>query len=73
MRYLNSTLYSLAAPLAALPLPLMRMQFDNIGDYIRNMEPQLRQIIAEVIVAQISTIAEALIVALTRIFFGIGG
>lgn len=73
MRYLNNRLYSLTVLLAVLPLPLMRMQFDNIGDYIRNMEPQLRQIIAEVIVAQISTIAEALIVALTRIFFGIGG
>ncbi|NLE62204.1 MAG: hypothetical protein GX616_27930 [Planctomycetes bacterium] len=73
MRYLNNRLYSFAAPLALLPLPLMRMQYDNIGDYIRNMEPQLRQIIAEVFVAQISTIAQALIVALTRVFFGIGG
>jgi hypothetical protein len=73
MRYLNNKLYSLAAPLALLPLPLMRMQYDNIGDYFRNMEPQLRQIIAEIIVAQISTFAEALIVALTRVFFGIGG
>ena len=71
MRYLQNRLYSFAAPLFLFPL--MRMQFDNIGDYIRNMEPQFRQIIAEVIVGRLSTLAQSLIIAITRIFFGVDG
>ena len=68
MRYLQNRLYSFAAPLALFPL--MRMQFDNVGDYIRNMEPQFQQIIAELIIARISTVAQSVIVALSRILFG---
>ncbi len=55
--------------LAALPmLPLMRMQLDNFGDYIRNLEPQFRQIFAEIIIASLSEIAQSLLLAFTRLF-----
>ncbi len=71
MRYLQNKLFSFAVPLVLFPL--MRMQFDNVGDYIRNMEPQFRQIIAEVIVGRLSTVAQSLIIAFTRLFFGVEG
>ena len=67
MGFIRNRLYSFSVPL--LLLPLMRMQFDEVGTYIRNLEPQFRQIIAEVIVANLSQLAEALLLAFTRLFF----
>lgn len=68
MRFLNTRLYSFSAPL--LLLPLMKMQFDNIGDYIRNLEPEFRQIIAEIVIARLSMVVESLLLAFTRLFGG---
>ena len=66
MGLMRNRLYGFSAPL--LLLPLMRMQFDNVGDYIRNLEPQFRQIFAEIIVQSLSEIAQALLLAFTRLF-----
>jgi hypothetical protein len=66
MGLIRNRLYGFSVPF--LLLPLMRMQFDNVGDYIRNLEPQFRQIIAEVIVGRLSEIAQALLLAFTRLF-----
>ena len=66
MGLIRNRLYGVSAPL--LLLPLMRMQLDNFGDYVRNLEPQFRQIFAEIIVQSLSEIAQALLLAFTRLF-----
>lgn len=68
MAFLRNRLYGFSAPL--LLFPLMRMQLDNVGDYIRNLEPEFQQIVAEIIISWISTVLQSLLLGLTRALFG---
>ncbi len=67
MAFIRNRLYGFSAPL--LLLPLMRVQLDNLPAYLQDLKPQFQQIVAELIVARLSSIAEALFLALTRLFF----
>ena len=68
MGLIRNKLYGFSAPL--LLLPLMRIQLDNLPAYLQDLKPQFQQIVAEIIVAQLSQIAEALLLAFTRLFLG---
>jgi hypothetical protein len=72
MRSFRNKLIGFGVPV--LFLPLMDMSLSQLPDYIRGLEPDFRRFVAEFIIQQLSGIAQALIVSITRLLFGgIGG
>ena len=69
MHCAQTKLYSLAAPLALLPV--MEFSFSEIGDFFRGME--FRTLFAELIIQLISGIADAIIYLLAGASFGVLG
>ncbi len=68
MAFLRNRLYGFSA--AILLLPVMRMQYDNIGDYIRNLKPEFQTFVAEFIVSWLSAIVDSVLLSFTRVIFG---
>lgn len=69
MKRSGTTLYSLAAPLALLPvLPVMEFSFSQIGPFLRGTEFQT--LVAEVLTQVFSGFAAAVIELLTGGIFG---
>jgi len=64
--FVQTRLYSFAAPLALLPL--MDFSFSQIGPYLRGME--FRSFMAEFVIQVTSGVADAVILALVGTVFG---
>ena len=69
MQCAQPKLYSLAAPLAFLPV--MGFSFSEIGDFFRGME--FRTLFSELVVQLISGVADAIIYLLTGASLGVLG
>lgn len=63
------TLYSLAGPLALLPL--MSFSFSEVGDYFRGAE--FRNIAVELIAQLLAGLAQSIITLFTQAAFGVFG
>jgi len=69
MRSVQTKLYSLAAPLALLPL--MDFSFSEVGDFLRGVE--FRSLLSETIIQVISGVADAVIFLVINAAFGVFG
>ena len=69
MQRAQTRLYSLAAPLALLPV--MGFSFSEIGDFLRGME--FRTLVGEIVIQLLSGLAGAIIFVLSQATFGVLG
>ncbi len=68
MRFMRTSLYSVAVPLMFFVSPLMNTSVSELGDYIKGTE--FRSFISEIIIQLVSGILDAFILGFTALFFG---